>query len=964
MRRLIVLAVLVQAGAAQSTAPVVITTQSQEVLLDLVFRDKKGRLVRDVKPEEIQITDDGTPVKMISFRLNTSQSGGGSQVKTPAAPDLLREFRLVTLVFDRLSLEPGRLARDAALELIHQASGPNVYFAVLVVESRLHLLQQYTSDQTVLRTAIDAATKRAKARERIDGDQAERILRSLAGDANAAMQVQRGDLSGLNERGPERRMADMMLNVLSISESSARSVQSRPSIGALLTLAREQEALPGRKTIVYFSEGLQLTTAVMEQFRTVISAANRSNVSIYAVDATGLAVSEKNRESSDLVNRSAELSKQQVTSNGTEAVSVAQVKSGDTMEMGLRSSYQSPLQELAKETGGFVITDSNDFRKPMKKISEELSSWYEAAYSPAISSFDGHFRRISVTVNRRDVHVQSRAGYFALPSGSTQPASPHEAAMLKALSSKPLPSALPFKIAAFQQGRQGTDFTASVVFEIPASELQLDPDNGGDILRASVSVMGVIHDGSGKVVHKLMRDVAYQISKDKAELFRKETLSIAEPFALPSGNYRLQTVAFDRNGSRMGGGETDVSLMEAKAGPWISPLVLVRRLEPDANAAGGPLRFKGARVIPELSGCVAHGESATIYFTVQTSPGAKAPPGLALELSRGSEVLGRFPMTLPAGVKPGDQLPYVTSIPTSSMDAGDYVARVIVLEDGTEAEQKMGFRVEGGLAHAASATAPAPASIPSHQFAEPQPVLSVLLAPEAGEQERLIKAAREHALSYSGSLPNFSCRQITQRYLDPSGVENWRLRDTITEQLRYHDGTENYTMIAVNGQRTKVNRTEMDGTTSSGEFGNLLRAVFSPQTEALFEWKGWSGSGSDRQHVVAYKIAKTHSPYSLSEGSRRYKPAIHGLLYVDDGTQRVRRITVIAEGIPAAFPMQESTLDLEYDYAKIGNEDFLLPSQAVLRVRRGRTRLTRHEIRFRDYRMYTVESSVKFDLGK
>ena len=79
---------------------------------------------------------------------------------------------------------------------------------------------------------------------------------------------------------------------------------------------------------------------------------------------------------------------------------------------------------------------------------------------------------------------------------------------------------------------------------------------------------------------------------------------------------------------------------------------------------------------------------------------------------------------------------------------------------------------------------------------------------------------------------------------------------------------------------------------------------------------------------------------------------------------RVRRITVIAEGIPAAFPMQESTLDFEYDYARIGSEDFLLPTQPVLRIRRGRTRLTRHEIRFRDYRMYNVESSVKFEMGK
>ena len=58
-----------------------------------------------------------------------------------------------------------------------------------------------------------------------------------------------------------------------------------------------------------------------------------------------------------------------------------------------------------------------------------------------------------------------------------------------------------------------------------------------------------------------------------------------------------------------------------------------------------------------------------------------------------------------------------------------------------------------------------------------------------------ISDPRERALYYVESLPNFMCIEVTSRSYDPSGTGKWKLRDTVTELLRYYDKSESRTMI-------------------------------------------------------------------------------------------------------------------------------------------------------------------------
>src|SRR5262249_22010335 len=114
-----------QTSNGNQTNPPTVRATSQEVVLDMVFRDKKGRAIRDVRPEEIHISEDGVEKKMTSFRLI---QGGTEPVSEQAAPKLdpMREIRLVTLVFEGLDQEGKRFFRQAVKDLLDMSPEQNL----------------------------------------------------------------------------------------------------------------------------------------------------------------------------------------------------------------------------------------------------------------------------------------------------------------------------------------------------------------------------------------------------------------------------------------------------------------------------------------------------------------------------------------------------------------------------------------------------------------------------------------------------------------------------------------------------------------------------------------------------------------------------------------------------------------------------------------------------------------------
>ena len=145
----------VPASTIQSTA--------QEVVLDMVFRDRKGKTIRDLRPEEIRISEDGVEQKLTSFRLLDGKTvrsldATKSAESGPVPLDPTREVRLVTLVFENLDIDGKRFFRQAVKDILDMSPEPNLYFSVLTVDHKLQCIQPFTADHAALLKSLDKSS--------------------------------------------------------------------------------------------------------------------------------------------------------------------------------------------------------------------------------------------------------------------------------------------------------------------------------------------------------------------------------------------------------------------------------------------------------------------------------------------------------------------------------------------------------------------------------------------------------------------------------------------------------------------------------------------------------------------------------------------------------------------------------------------------------------------------------------
>ncbi|HLG94963.1 MAG TPA: hypothetical protein VKX49_01495 [Bryobacteraceae bacterium] len=285
------------------------------------------------------------------------------------------------------------------------------------------------------------------------------------------------------------------------------------------------------------------------------------------------------------------------------------------------------------------------------------------------------------------------------------------------------------------------------------------------------------------------------------------------------------------------------------------------------------------------------------------------------------------------------------------------------LEDATVEElqsQGAGPKTVAALRAMVDATANLPQPAP----AAPKVVYVPPPAPSSAEQEKILSETRDYVMNYTKNLPNFICVQVTRRFIDPSGKGTaFHNTDTITAKLTYDGQHEDYDIVLKNNQPvTNVKMEQLGGTTSSGEFGTMMKEIFDPESHAKFEWDHWATLRGRRAYVFAYEIAQEFSKYHVEETDTKQElvPAYRGLVYIDRDTNMVTKVTLNPYNVPPDFPIQEIHVSLDYDFAKIADATYLLPLKAVLTSRAARV-ATKNEIEFRLYRKFETGSTIKFD---
>ncbi len=249
----------------------------------------------------------------------------------------------------------------------------------------------------------------------------------------------------------------------------------------------------------------------------------------------------------------------------------------------------------------------------------------------------------------------------------------------------------------------------------------------------------------------------------------------------------------------------------------------------------------------------------------------------------------------------------------------------------------------------------------------PPPPLSpkpVIPPPDSIEQASILHEIIEKARSYAQGLPNYLCVQVTRRRDDPTGTENWRLRDTIQEQLSYVDRQESYKVAMINGKAVStVQHNQLGGAISSGEFGSIYTEIFAPETETEFEWDHWATLRGRRMYVFSFRVPQSRSHYTILDGEshRTITTGFHGLIYADRDTGMVMRFRLECDDIPIDFPIKDVRQDVNYDFVKIADQEYVLPLKTQIRSSRGKY-LTLNEADFHLYRKFGTETSIKFDV--
>ena len=681
------------APQAQPDGQATIRTGVAEVLLEVVVRDRRGRLVRNLKPQDLEIYEEGVRQEIRAFRFvgaerrrseqrGEAQPAPGGARPSAAGPLPLRAVNLLCIVFHNLDPVNRTRALRMAESLLKNDLPPNTLVSIFTLDDYLTPVVQFTDQKQELLQAVQQAFScRA-----LDFEQASvsvltanpnmmtitALVDMAARSATVTDRVTGGEVSKIVVPRAEVAMAPGA-NALRGDRARERvdmaHVSGSRAFDQIDVMVSQLARLPGRKSVILVSGGL-LTTGDPDAFGKLVSKANAANMTFYAFDPTELDETTDTQAAKIALSQVAEVSRTQSNLNASLQQRRQQSRQNDTLEVAVRSSdLRAALRELAEGTGGFLVANTSEVRKPFLRVLEELDARYEISYRPAGLKFDGRLRTIEVKTARKDLIVESRSGYFALPGKyAERPLQPHEVIGLAALGREQPLAGLDFDAGVYVFGQSGDRRQIAIALEAPGNRVEVRQDAAAGIARAHLSLVGLVKDTGGEVVEKFSVDAPYQFALANIDAMRASAITHAQSFELPPGRYTIEAALIDRMSGRIGTKHLEVDVPPAPQGLSLSTPVLVQRVEEAANAAAGedPLVYQGKRVVPLVSPALGPAAQPYVYFVVYPDKNRQEKTELLVEFFQNGQRLagqtaelpppdpsGAIPMMVSAATRPG-----------------------------------------------------------------------------------------------------------------------------------------------------------------------------------------------------------------------------------------------------------------------------------------------------------------------
>jgi VWFA-related protein len=413
-------------------------TSTAGVLIDVTVLDKDGRPVTDLFANDFEIREDGKPQRIISVTLMKTgvpvSLGGTARIPRPPAPPIIDGAAeppselpaaptptITAILFESLSADTRPHAAKAAAELVSTLAPPNEYAGVFLGGLAFKTVQGFTNEPPVVRSALNRVAISAPNDMNIDREQTRTSSRIAGLDPStpvtAGAEYGRGSttiaereksLTPQNPQDTEARLRQMEYRMEESYKDMLAELEGDAALAGLRTAVQAMTVMPGRKSILYFTEGLPITARLKSHFDALIGEANRANITIYPVDAVGLRVQSKEAE----VGRNVNLA-------GAQGIGDAHRERGawtkdlEKQEELMSSRPVAALGRLANETGGFLIDNTNDLSKGVARMQVERTTYYLLGYQPTNTVMDGKFRKVGVKVKRGNYTIRARPGYIA-----------------------------------------------------------------------------------------------------------------------------------------------------------------------------------------------------------------------------------------------------------------------------------------------------------------------------------------------------------------------------------------------------------------------------------------------------------------------------------------------------------------------------------------------------------------------
>src|SRR2546423_6259288 len=278
----------------------VIKVTSNLVNLDVIVKDKKGKPVTDLKAEDFTVIEDGVPQKIEFFDSTLTSLGVTGQSKDAVAsteqkPQGPAGFprNIIALVLDGQSTELANLkhVREGMLKYIRERISDSDSVALFSISGRLQLLQSFTQDKAKLIASVEKAYDGSTVSKTSEARGLSEDIRAMRERIASGPELEGGPAPGQGFNGSAAAQALIARHVLEqyiALRSSLSTQQTRPVLAALAAISEGLRSIPGKKTLVMFSQGFVATETLDWQVQSTIDIANRANVTIYIIDSGGL----------------------------------------------------------------------------------------------------------------------------------------------------------------------------------------------------------------------------------------------------------------------------------------------------------------------------------------------------------------------------------------------------------------------------------------------------------------------------------------------------------------------------------------------------------------------------------------------------------------------------------------------------------------------------------------------------